>query len=86
MRRFHVVITPEAQADLDSLYAYIADQAGKKVAQTFIDRLRGYCLGLSHAPQRGESRMRKSGHRFFALILLSLLDERRIQMSDGITP
>ncbi|WNJ92007.1 hypothetical protein [Bosea sp. 685] len=39
----------------------------------------------SRAKAPRKSRMRKSGNRFFALILLSLFDERRIQISDGIT-
>jgi hypothetical protein len=43
---------------------------------------RDVSIVIVKAPARADA---KNVHRFFALILLSFLDERRIQMSDGIT-
>ncbi|WP_439500272.1 type II toxin-antitoxin system RelE/ParE family toxin [Bosea sp. (in: a-proteobacteria)] len=56
MRQFRVLLAPEAQDDLDSLFAYVAERSGKNTARGFIDALKDYCLGLSHAPERGTRR------------------------------
>jgi toxin ParE1/3/4 len=56
MKSYRVLFAPEAQDDLDALFAYIADRSGKKPALSFTGSLSGYCLGLGLAPERGMRR------------------------------
>lgn len=52
-----VVFRPQAERDLDSLYAYICDQRGESmVALGYIRRIRVFCMGLGDIPERGTRR------------------------------
>lgn len=78
MRRFDLVFLPEARDDLDSLYAWIADQSGERVADHFIGRLRSFCFNLTLAPERGRRRdellpgLRLLGYRRRATIAFTI--------------
>ncbi|MDP3409491.1 type II toxin-antitoxin system RelE/ParE family toxin [Bosea sp. (in: a-proteobacteria)] len=78
MRRFDLVFLPEARDDLDSLYAWIADQSGERVADNFIGRLRSFCFNLTFAPERGRRRdellpgLRLIGYRRRATIAFTI--------------
>lgn len=51
-----VVFRPEAEADLLSLYHYIADASGPITAGAYIDRIEAACLSLATLPNRGVKR------------------------------
>ena len=53
MIRRKVVLSPDAQADLASLYDWIADQASPEVALAYIERLESYVMGFDTASERG---------------------------------
>lgn len=53
MRKREVVFSPEAQADLNGLYDYIADNASPERAIGYVRRIEKYCLGFEVAAQRG---------------------------------
>jgi plasmid stabilization system protein ParE len=55
-KRYAVVFTPRAESQLDSLYAYIADQSSESRAEHFVGRIVETCLNLSAFPKRGTSR------------------------------
>jgi toxin ParE1/3/4 len=48
-----VILSPEAQADLLSLYAWIADATSPDIALGYIDRLETYVRGFDVASERG---------------------------------
>jgi len=48
-----VVLSPEAEADLLSLYDWIAGEASPEVALGYIERLEAYVQGFELASQRG---------------------------------
>jgi toxin ParE1/3/4 len=48
-----VIYSPEAAADLDSLYDFIADQGGPIRAINYIERIAEFCNRLSDFPERG---------------------------------
>jgi toxin ParE1/3/4 len=80
-----VVITNAAEADLTSIYDYIADRAGADVAFRFTQRIEDYCLGFADVPERGTRRddlrpgLRTIGFRRRATILFEL-DRRKKQV------
>jgi toxin ParE1/3/4 len=51
-----VVFRPAAERDLNGLYDYIAEQAGRGVAGRYIGRLEAACMALSDFPERGTLR------------------------------
>ena len=51
-----VIVTQEAEQQLDSLYRYIARQSYQDRAASYIDRILEFCQGLSTFPQRGTRR------------------------------
>jgi len=51
-----VVFAPEARDDLITLYDWIADVAGNQTAISYLERLEAYCMGFTHASERGHSR------------------------------
>ena len=55
MRR-RIVFSPEAQADLLSLYDYIADQSGEARAIAYVEQIEAYCQGFVTFPNRGTRR------------------------------
>ena len=51
-----IVFSPKAQADLISLYDYIADRSGERRALAYIAQIEAYCLGFVKFPERGTRR------------------------------
>jgi len=51
-----VTFRPEAEADLLSLYHYIAEGSGPIAAGSYIDRIEAACLSLATFPIRGVKR------------------------------
>jgi toxin ParE1/3/4 len=51
-----VVFRPAAEADLLSLYQYIAEASGPIVAGSYVDRIEDACLSLAAFPARGVRR------------------------------
>jgi toxin ParE1/3/4 len=56
VRKREVFFSPEAQADLNGLYDYIADQSGAARAIGYISRIERYCRGFELASVRGTRR------------------------------
>jgi len=54
--RRRIVFSPEAQADLLSLYDYIADQSGEARAIAYVEQIEAYCRGFVTFPKRGTRR------------------------------
>jgi toxin ParE1/3/4 len=51
-----VVFAETAKADLDDIFAWIADRAGLKVALAYTSRVERFCLAMTPFPQRGTLR------------------------------
>jgi toxin ParE1/3/4 len=51
-----VAFRPEAEADLLSLYHYVAAASGPITAGSYIDRIEAACLSLATFPNRGVKR------------------------------
>jgi toxin ParE1/3/4 len=51
-----IVFSPEARADLEQLYLYIAERAGEDIALSYVERIESYCLSFADFPGRGLSR------------------------------
>ena len=51
-----VYFRPQAEADLRTLYEYIAGQAGVTIAGRYIDRIEAACMSLAEFPERGTRR------------------------------
>lgn len=56
MIRRRVVLSPDAQADLASIYDWIADQASPAVAMAYVERLESHVMGFEVASERGTRR------------------------------
>ena len=56
MRKYKVRFLAAAEADLFSLYEYIAEQSGLDVAAGYVDRIEAACLALQQSPERGTRR------------------------------
>jgi toxin ParE1/3/4 len=48
-----VKFSRKSQADLASIYDYIAGQSDPSRALAYFERIRDFCLTLSHVPERG---------------------------------
>jgi toxin ParE1/3/4 len=51
-----VVFAETARADLDDIFAWIADRAGLEVALAYTGRIERFCLEMTPFPERGTSR------------------------------
>jgi plasmid stabilization system protein ParE len=51
-----VVFTETANADLDDIFAWIADHAGLEVALAYTGRIERFCHEMTPFPQRGTAR------------------------------
>jgi toxin ParE1/3/4 len=51
-----VVFAETAEADLDEIFAWIADRAGEQVALGYTERIERFCREFSSFPQRGTMR------------------------------
>ena len=75
-----IVFAPEAEADLNELYAYIADKSGAERANGYINRIVTSCEGLATFPERGELRDElRPGLRVMGF-------ERRVSIAFHVTP
>lgn len=54
--RYRVVFTPEAMAQVEALYRYVAQAAGPDVASRYTNAIVTYCEGLHTFPLRGMRR------------------------------
>jgi toxin ParE1/3/4 len=54
--RRKVVFSPEAKADLERLYDYIADNSGPARSLAYIERIEAYCRRFDLVAERGVSR------------------------------
>lgn len=48
-----IIFSPEARADLEQLYVYIAERAGAVIALAYIERIESRCLSFAEFPERG---------------------------------
>jgi toxin ParE1/3/4 len=55
-KRYEVVLDAEAEAQLEDLFMYIAQDASIEVAERFTDAIVEQCEALSHFPNRGTPR------------------------------
>jgi toxin ParE1/3/4 len=53
MNSFQVLFSPKAEANLLSIYRYIAIKSSERIAAGYIQRLRAECLSLAMLPNRG---------------------------------
>jgi toxin ParE1/3/4 len=53
LRERRVVLSPEAQTDLEAIYDFVADAATPTVALNYLDRLQGYCAAMALGSERG---------------------------------
>src|SRR5205085_4431258 len=56
MRKRKIVFRPLAEDDLFALYDYIAAEAGRATAGSYIDRIEAACMALETLPERGPRR------------------------------
>ena len=56
MKTRRVEIAPEAEADMDAIYDWVAEQAGHSVAINYLDALERFCQSLEVASERGSRR------------------------------
>ena len=54
--RHKIVFRPAAENDLNSLYNYIAERAGRAIAGRYIGRIEAACMRLADFPERGTKR------------------------------
>lgn len=80
MPRYRVIYSPEAEAQLTSLYRYIARHASPSIAQKFTDAIVARCDSLDEMPLQGRLRddlrpgLRTLGFRRRVLIAYSVED------------
>lgn len=53
MKRYKVVVSPEAKRDLFQLFDWIANLVGEKTARTYLQRLQRFTQSFDAAPMRG---------------------------------
>jgi len=82
LKQYQVIFAPEARDDLIALYDWIAAAASPDTALSYIERIDTYCLGFSHAAERGARRddirpgMRVVGFERRVTIAFSVTEER----------
>ncbi|MFH6781766.1 MULTISPECIES: type II toxin-antitoxin system RelE/ParE family toxin [Methylobacterium] len=63
-----VVLSPEAEADLQGIYDIVAERAGTTRALGYVERILAHCEGFATFPERGRRRddlrpeLRVTGH------------------------
>jgi plasmid stabilization system protein ParE len=76
-----VVFAESARADLDDIFAWIADHAGIEVALAYAARIEQFCRKMTSLPQRGAKRddlrpgLRTAGFERRATIAFTVKDE-----------
>lgn len=82
MKQYRVIFAPEARDDLFALYDWITAAASPDTALSYIERIETYCLGFTHAAERGTRRddirqgMRVVGFERRVTIAFSIKEER----------
>ncbi|MDQ6435842.1 type II toxin-antitoxin system RelE/ParE family toxin [Mesorhizobium sp. LHD-90] len=82
MKARAVIFAPEARDDLMAIYKWIDDVGSPKLAIRYVERIEAYCLGMSHASERGRRRddvrpgMRAVGFERRATIAFKVEDDR----------
>jgi toxin ParE1/3/4 len=56
LKPWRLVFSRRALADLDAIYDWVAENAGRKTADRYAERLRSFSLRLMHYPMRAEVR------------------------------
>lgn len=56
MSTFRVILSPEAEAHLESIYLYIAADASPEIARRYAEAIARKCDGLTIFPSRGTPR------------------------------
>ena len=80
----HVVFAESAKADLDDIFAWIADHAGLDVALAYTGRIERFCRKMTPFPLRGTARndirsgLRTVGFERRATIAFTVKDENII--------
>lgn len=80
MKTREIIITPEAEDDLDHLYNEISQRASPSIAYAFVARIEAFCRSLTHAAERGTDRsdvspgMRSLGFERRVTIVLHIED------------
>ncbi len=78
---YRIVFAPEAQAQLVSIYSYVAGEAGSDVALAFTTAIIDYCESFTTFPNRGTRRndlrpgLRTIGFRKRVTIAFDVEDE-----------
>ena len=80
MIRRHVVLSPDAQADLVDLFDWITSQASSEVALAYGARLEAYIMGFDVASERG------TRHDHIRPGLRTTGFERRLTIAFEVTP
>jgi toxin ParE1/3/4 len=75
-----VVFSPEAEADLNSLFDHIAESAGSARALVYSERIARFCMNLSNFSERG---VRRDDLR---VGLRTIGFERRVTIAFHVTP
>lgn len=82
MKARQVIFAPEARDDLFELYDWIAVAASPSIALSYIERIESFCLGFTHASERGTRRddirpgLRIAGFERRVSIAFTVDDER----------
>ncbi len=56
MTEYDVILSDNAERDLNALSAYIESQAGARIAYNYIERIEAKVASLAHSPLRGTLR------------------------------
>jgi len=78
MRRYRIVFTHPAKAQIDELYAYVAVESGEVRADRLVEEIISACMALDTFPERGTKRddiragLRTLGHKRQATIAFSI--------------
>lgn len=75
-----LVVTPEAKAQLNGLYEYLAQEASLDIATRYIDAVMARIAGLTDFPHRGTSR------RDIRPGLRTVPFRRRLTIAYAVTP
>jgi len=82
LKQYQVIFAPEARDDLFAIYDWIAAAASPDTALSYIERIETYCLGFTHAAERGTRRddvrpdLRIVGFERRVTIAFSVKDDR----------
>lgn len=54
--KYRVILSDRAEAQLNELFVYVAENSGEIAASSFVEGIINYCRGLDTFPNRGRSR------------------------------